>query len=577
MQSLKHSVRLWLERQAHSLKGLTFSAVIKQASTPADELLVKWPEQHPLPDGLPAVARQSLRKQALQMAPSNDSLLLAHPIMVGKQCWGVLVLQLPKRSRHQLQHLLKLIRWHLEWLEVLLAQPVQASPEADVLHLLGQVLNCPHSEQSGLQIVNALAAKLACQRVSIGWTKQNKVHLQAVSNSAMADVKTPHAQSLSEAMLEALEQSSNLHYPAADNAAPHILQHHKQLQTVTGSHSVHTYLLKGEHDTVAVLTLETSAQRPFSKAGAQLLQQCAPLLGRLLEWQLRAEAGLWQRFKQRWQQSRRQSTGIMSGRRLVVLATLMALLILCLPGTHWVYGKATLASEDKRTLVAPQDGFLASINASAGEQVESGQLLAQLDDSDLRLEQRQLQGQLQQQRQEYDEALANYQRAQASIIDSQIEQTQAQLALIQQQLQRTQLLAPVTGLVVSADINDSLGAPVSKGDILFEVAGSTSYRVEAYVNERDIRHLHTGQQGRLSLGSLPGVSFAVQVERITPVSMSHDGQNTFLVKAALLDQQQLGLLRPGMTGNAKIDTGNAPLGWVWFHALFDRLRLALWW
>lgn len=163
------------------------------------------------------------------------------------------------------------------------------------------------------------------------------------------------------------------------------------------------------------------------------------------------------------------------------------------------------------------------------------------------------------------------------ILGAQIEQAKARSALLAEQLARTRLQAPFDGVVVSGDLSQSIGAPVSRGDLLFEVAPLDSYRVILKVDERDIAAVEPGQRGRIALAGLPRQPLPVAVTKITPVAVAEEGHNQFRVEAGLdaPPAATLELLRPGMQGIGKIDIGERNLFWIWTHRLGHWLRL--WW
>ena len=210
----------------------------------------------------------------------------------------------------------------------------------------------------------------------------------------------------------------------------------------------------------------------------------------------------------------------------------------------------------------------------AGDIVSRGDVLLTLDDKDLLLEQRRFLGQEEQYRKEYRSALAGYDRVQVAITKARIQQVDAQLALIDKQLARTKLVAPIDGLVVSGDLSQSLGSPIERGDVLFEVAPLESYRVVLKTDERDIVFITTGQKGSLTLAGLPNTQISLTVEKITPVTIAEEGRNYFRIEA-LMDLQS-DLLRPGMGGIAKIEVGRRKLIWIWSRRLVDWFSLWTW-
>lgn len=206
--------------------------------------------------------------------------------------------------------------------------------------------------------------------------------------------------------------------------------------------------------------------------------------------------------------------------------------------------------------------------------MQPNDVLFKLDDRDLQLERLKWGSQREQFLRQYRDALAQRQRAEMRIVKARLDQAEAQLALVDAQLARIEAKAPFAGVVVSGDLSQSLGAPVERGEVLFQIAPLQQYRLVLKVDERDIDAVATGQQGKLALASGDGEVLPFVVEKITPVAAVVDGRNTFRVEARLL--QTLELLRPGMEGIGKISIERRKLGWIWTHSLLDWLRLRLW-
>ena len=257
----------------------------------------------------------------------------------------------------------------------------------------------------------------------------------------------------------------------------------------------------------------------------------------------------------------------------IAAAGLLAFLVFA-KGEYSVDADAKLEGTIQRVVVAPFDGYIAEASARHGDIVKAGQLLARLDDRDLKLELAKWSGERAKIVKEQRQALAEHEHAELSILQAQLDQADASLSLAEEKLARTRLSAPLDGIVVSGDLSQSLGAPLERGEVLFEVAPLDGYRIMLEVDEREITQVHPGQQGELALSGLPHQLHAFTVERILPVSTAEDGQNFFRVEATL--KENAGLLRPGMAGVGKIDAGERRLIWIWGHELTDWLRLTLW-
>jgi multidrug resistance efflux pump len=221
------------------------------------------------------------------------------------------------------------------------------------------------------------------------------------------------------------------------------------------------------------------------------------------------------------------------------------------------------------------------VHVRAGDTVHAGEIIGSFDDRDLQLERAKLLAQRAQYSQQYREAMANHDRAQAAITTAQIDQAQAQLALVEEQLSRTSMVAPFDGVIVSGDLSQKLGSPVERGQTLFEVAPLAGFRIALQVDERDFAYVAPGQHGHLTVTSIPNERFAFVVTRVTAVNTPKEGRNTFRVEARIDSSQKdsangSAALRPGMEGVGKIDIDERKLVWIWTHGLVDWLRLTLW-
>ncbi len=608
---METTTRTWLQMQCMMISEVMQGLVLHidsnnstdKSSSPPSSITANWPPQETPAPGMTQAAEQVLvQQESLLTQTAPNEILLAQPIVVADQFWGVIVLRMASRPENDLQATQQLLQWGGVWLQLLLKQNASASyntqynksQSAHHLQLLLKILAPQSLAQSASVLVNELASLLGSNRVSLGLcqglsqgpsqgqSKGKALKLFAVSNNATFDQRTQAMQQIIQAMEEAAGQRQDLEYSADDDPpssdqttdSAGVLRNHQRLQE-TNHGAVYTWLLRHDQQVIGALTIEANPHKPLQSEEENQIKQLIVLVSPIFELKLQAQSGLWQhgrrqlkQYQQYWFKGRQAK-----GKYLVAgLALFIALLFV--PADHKVTAEATLESTVKRVITAPQDGYLLAAVARPGTEVKRGETLAQLDNRELILEQRKWSGQLRQYRQEYDNALANYDRAQASILVTQVEQARIQLQLIAEKLKRTKLTAPIGGLIVSEDISQSLGAPVKQGQVLFEVAPLNRYRVQLLVDERNIRDLQLQQSGRLILSSLPGQTFAFTINKLLPLTEVRDGNNYFRVEAQL--DQPSTLIRPGMTGSGKILVGTRSLGWLWFHDIIDWLRLKLW-
>jgi RND family efflux transporter MFP subunit len=259
---------------------------------------------------------------------------------------------------------------------------------------------------------------------------------------------------------------------------------------------------------------------------------------------------------------------------LTTVAVLLFAFLAVAKGDFRVTADMVLEARVLRAAVAPFDGYIGEAPVRAGDVVREGDLLATLDDRELSLERVRWSSQLQQLLNQYRQALAERDAAQVAILTAQVDQARAQLGLVEDQLAKTRIEAPFDGVVVTGDLSQELGAPVQRGEVLFEVAPLDEYRVVLEVDERDIEELEPGQTGTLAFTAFPHESFPFTVEKITPVSTPSEGRNTFRVEAELAETPPR--LRPGMEGVGKVEVDRRRLLWIWTHEAVDWVRLKLW-
>jgi multidrug resistance efflux pump len=203
-----------------------------------------------------------------------------------------------------------------------------------------------------------------------------------------------------------------------------------------------------------------------------------------------------------------------------------------------------------------------------------GQLIARLDDRDLKLEQARHAGEREQAEGKVRQAMADRDAAVLTQASAELQEAEAQVALVEAKLARSVILAPMDGLVVTGDWSQQIGGPVEAGKELFEVAATDAYRVVLHVADRDIGRVRNGQDGLLRLTGEPQASHAFRVSNVTATASVEDGNNGFRVEAAW--DGPVPALKPGMQGIGKIDVGRANLVTIWLRSTVDWLRLKLW-
>ncbi|MEJ1939234.1 HlyD family efflux transporter periplasmic adaptor subunit, partial [Nostoc sp. NIES-2111] len=199
-----------------------------------------------------------------------------------------------------------------------------------------------------------------------------------------------------------------------------------------------------------------------------------------------------------------------------------------------------------------------------GDSVKQGELLAELDDRELKREKLRWPAERSLAERKEREALASGNRVEQRLAQAQASQAQAQLTLTEDRLRRARITAPFDAVVVKGDLSQQRGSPVETGKALFELAPLNAWRVILKVDERDVAQLRPGQQGELALVSGFSDGLALQLRRVTSLATAEDGRNYFRVEAQVLvpSGKRPPALRPGMEGVAKVDVGSRSLLWL---------------
>ena len=531
-----------------------------------------------------AIGRREGVVEAGKRAPVEDDNtrkidVISHPLIVDGQVYGAVAIETAHQQASERAGTEEQLRWSMIALEALVRRNRFTASDrmATVLDLIATSLHYDRFQAAATAVATELAGTLKCERVSIGFMKGKHTRVRALSNSASFGKKANIIRAIEAAMDEAIDQQATVIFPPRGDGPLQVTREHEALLRNFGSGTACSIPIAEGSEILGAITLERPADEPFDARSIQLCEQAAALLGPLLDVKRKDDRWLFQKAWDSWKSYVRKLTGPRHSILKLITAVLVLLVVFFTfaHGDYRVTADARLEGGVQRAMAAPLAGYIADAHVRAGDIVREGDPLFSLDDRDLVLERLKWMSQKSQYSREYQEAVAGRGRAQANVLAAQIDQADAQIALIEDQLGRTRVAAPFDAIVVAGDLSQSLGVPVERGDVLFELAPLDDYRVILRVDERDVGQLQPGQTGRLALTGLPGQTLHIEVERITPVAATEDGRNFFRVEAAISDDGGA-QLRPGMEGAGKVDIERRRLIWIWTHKMGYWLRMFFW-
>ncbi len=576
----------WLALQLRFIEGTTAGVLLLgEPDTGPFRPAALWPEGAPVAPPLSAVAEQALaQRQGVALGPAGERHLAA-PILVEGRLVGacaVTLAPLLAMGAQAAAAAMRQLQWGAGWVEALLRREQMEADAAErarttaAFDLLGTVLEQREAKAAATALATELARRLGADPVSIGFRRGGRCRVVALSNAAVFAERMSLVRDLDAAMDEAVDQRAIILWPPRPEWEYRVTRAHAELAAAHRAGAVLTLPLLQDGEPFGAITLERPAGQAFAPATVELLDAVAAVVGPVLAEKRANDRLLAVKIADSATEQLRRLLGPGHfGRKLatLVMAALVAVFATA-RGDYAISAPAAVEGRIQRSLVAPFAGYILAEHARAGEVVEEGQLLARLDDQDLRLERLRLVTQRQQRLTEYDRALAARQRAEAGIARTQVEQAEAQLALVEEQLARTRIAAPFAGVVVQGNLSQRIGGAVERGEELFRIAPLDAWRVILEVDEADIGDIAVGQTGTLVLASLPDARHAYRIERITPIAEQKEGRNFFRVEAAL--EGETDRLRPSMLGVGRTSVGERLLIRIWTRRLVDWLRLAAW-
>ena len=590
-QSLEEFCSSWLVIQCQTIGGVSDGVVILlKPETSVFAPVAFFPQSPPDRSHLSEVSERAIKDgrgvvKPLQIPEGSDAsgprYQLAYPVRVDGEIRGVVGMDIEWRAESQLQAAMRDLQWGSGWLEVFLRRHADPKEGARLqtklaLDLASSLLEHPGLKEGAAAFVTELASRLGCDRVVLGILKGRQVKVCAVSHSAQFDQRANLLRAVEAAMEEAIDQAEAVVFPPERDNRAVVAHAHEHLLRESEGGSAATFPLTSAGRVVAALTLERAPGYRFDAFTLEICEAVVAVAGPIIDLKIRSEQsvpvhaarsvhGLW---------SKLVGAGAAGWKLAVVAAAAVVAFLAFATGDFRIAANSSVEGVVQRAVTAPFNAYVKEAPYRAGNTVKAGEVIGKFDDRDLILERIKLTSQREQYIKQHREAMAVHDRAQGEMVSAQVAQSEAQLSLVEEQLARSQMVAPFDGFIVSGDLSQSLGSPVERGQVLFEIAPLDGYRIALQVDERDIAHVVLGQKGELSVTAIPGERVNFKVTNITPVNTAKEGRNFFRVEAQL--ESGANRLRPGMEGIGKIYVDERKLVWIWTHSLTDWLQLWIW-
>jgi multidrug efflux pump subunit AcrA (membrane-fusion protein) len=228
----------------------------------------------------------------------------------------------------------------------------------------------------------------------------------------------------------------------------------------------------------------------------------------------------------------------------------------------------------RRYVAAPFDGKLEKAVAKVGDTVTAGQALALFDRRPLEMELATQLAELDEAAKRRDAARAKGQAAQAQLAGLELAQIQSKVDQLERQLAELTVASPIHGVIVRGQLDRVEGAPLARGQNLFEVAPLSPLVAELAIPEEEVGLVKRGQA--VAVRPLAtGHKLRGHIARIHPRAEVVGGQTVFIAEVEIDNVQ--GQLRPGMQAKAVVYGPRRPLAYTLLRRPTARLARWTWW
>jgi putative peptide zinc metalloprotease protein len=160
---------------------------------------------------------------------------------------------------------------------------------------------------------------------------------------------------------------------------------------------------------------------------------------------------------------------------------------------------------------------------------------------------------------------------------AELSRLQVQQHYLEDQLQLLNVASPIDGIITTHKLKNKVGQAVKKGDLIATVHAMQTVTAEIAIPEKEIADVKLGQRVVLKAQAYPLAHFEGQVTSIAPVVTDPvEGRTERSVLVTTELDNNLLLLKPEMTGHAKIYCGERPMIDIVMRRLIRFVRVEFW-
>jgi len=574
----------WLEWLCSQLPQVRVALVVADESQNGQfHAIAVWPEESSQDKLLQDAAEETLKKQEPLIVPLSDGKhhIGSYPVFVDSRLRAVVTLMFSAVDEVELHKSLAVVEYCTGWLELRLSRNLLSTVARDnqrqsiVIDSIAHVLGERDFQHAALRFVNLMGQHLHAERVVLGFVKNSELVIHSESDSSGHSKKHELIKLTTQAMQEAVDQQESILWPPLSdhNRVTHA---HSKLSGEEGHRALMSIPLVDKELCYGAVLFDRPSDQPFSEEDQLTAEALSNFVGVVLEEKRQSCLPLYAYISRSFKNQLSLLIGPgRLGRKITMFSLLFVSTFLSLvSGAYNLSADAVIEGAELRSIVVPYDSYLQNATLRAGDTVKKGELLAELDTRQSRLQLMSWVSQEATSRRKYEDALAKNERTQVQINNAQSKRAKAEIELLEYQISQAVLKAPFDALIVSGDLSQRIGALVRQGDVLFELSPRSRFRLALYVDEFRINDIRKAQTGQLVLAALPDQKFSFKVTRINPMSEALDGSTVYRVEAEF--ENTTDMLRVGLEGVAQVYVDDRLLISIWTRSTLDWMKLQSW-
>jgi multidrug resistance efflux pump len=161
-----------------------------------------------------------------------------------------------------------------------------------------------------------------------------------------------------------------------------------------------------------------------------------------------------------------------------------------------------------------------------------------------------------------------------AVMEAEVARLRLDLAFQEDELERTRILAPMAGRVVTLDLELRHGSFLQAGEALLEIEDAGAVSAAIAVPESDITLIEPGHAVRLRVAGLADREISGSVTGIAPAASDEAYGSVVRVEAVFANQD--GVLRSGMTGYAKVEGAPMRVWQAYLRSISRFFQIEVW-